>query len=337
MRIRFAVDSWTSKPLFGSVVSGRPLKVGFVILAGQGGHAGTNPRWSDILALAQSVEAVGFDSLWIPDHLLHVQQEVLQHFDQPAPEEWVDQPAVGWWDTWTLLTAIAASTNRITIGPLVACTAYRNPALLAKMAATLDEVSDGRLILGLGAGDAPGEFRAFGYPLDHPVSRFEEAITIIADMLKTGESTFNGAYLRTEGCELRLRGPSPHGPPVMISAKGPRMLEIAARYADAWNGWIVFDRSHPDTLNPVLAALDSACERGGRDPATLQRTVGVAVCLPGERAPAGQPITGTPQEIAESLAAFAEIGISHVQVLMRTLPRDGIESFVPVLEILDQG
>ncbi len=175
--------------------AGRPLKVGLHLPNIAGMHPAGVAHWSELLAIARRAEEVGFDSLWVADHLL-------MRF--PG---WEDRP-LGVWEGWSLLAALAAATDRITLGPLVACTAYRNPALLAKIAATVDDISGGRLILGLGAGWHEPEYTAFGYPYDHLGSRFDEALTIIAALLRDGHVDFVGRYYQARECELR---PAAHG------------------------------------------------------------------------------------------------------------------------------
>jgi alkanesulfonate monooxygenase SsuD/methylene tetrahydromethanopterin reductase-like flavin-dependent oxidoreductase (luciferase family) len=151
-------------------------------------------------------------------------------------------------------------TRQIALGPLVSCTSYRNPALLAKMADTVDEISGGRLILGLGAGWCESEYQAFGYPFDHRASRFEEAAQIIQALLHEGRVDFVGDYYQAQGCELRPRGPQARRLPIMVAAHGPRMLRAAAQHADIWNTeWLV-----PTDLPPVLADVDTACTAIGR-------------------------------------------------------------------------
>jgi probable F420-dependent oxidoreductase len=311
-------------------VSARPLKVGIYLLPWTAGMAGETPRWTDVLAMARSVEAVGFDSLWVCDHLLHA-------FDDDATQ--------GPWEGWSLLSALAAVTSRVELGTLVMCAGFRNPALLAKMADTVDEISGGRLILGLGAGWHAPEYRAMGLPFDHRVSRFEEALTIIHGLLRHGAVDVEGMYYQARECELRPRGPRPSGPPLLIGTRGPRMLRLTARYADYWNGaW----PSRAAQLAERLADLDAACADEDRDPASLARSAGVMIDLPGDYPHRGHdwatklrarvsPLTGTPDEIAAELRRFAAAGVSHLQIWLDPLTPAGIEAFAPVLAALDDA
>src|SRR3954471_23290670 len=160
--------------------------------------------------MAQTAEACGFDSVWVGDHLLYR--------DDGRPER-------GPWECWTLLSALAAVTERVRVGPLVACTAFHPPGLIAKMASTIAEISDGRFVLGLGAGWNETEFRAFGIPFDQRVSRFEEAFTVIRSLLSGERVTDDGRFSQTDDAVLL---PRPRQPvPLMIGATGPRMLSIA--------------------------------------------------------------------------------------------------------------
>ena len=299
--------------------STRRPQIGLFLPVGETMLDGGTPRWADLLAMARLAEDVGFDSLWCADHLL-------MHFPTMT---------FGGWECWSLLAALAAATRRIAIGPFVSCLGYRNPALLAKMAATVDEVSDGRLILGLGAGWHEPEYRAFGYPFDHRASRFEEGVQIITGLLREGRVDFAGRYHQARECELRPRGPRSQGPPILIGTKGHRMMRLAARYADSWNAdWVV-----PEALPEHLARVDAACAEVGRDPATLERTASTHIDLPGvERRPFGDPrrrTTGTPEELAAFLRRFGDAGITHVQVWLAPSTPAGIEAFAPVLALLD--
>jgi alkanesulfonate monooxygenase SsuD/methylene tetrahydromethanopterin reductase-like flavin-dependent oxidoreductase (luciferase family) len=215
----------------------------------------------------------------------------------------------------------------------VACTSFREPALLAKMADTLDEVSGGRLLLGLGAGYHVPEYTAFGFPHDHLAGRFEEALQIIVPLLKGETVTFHGTYYQVDESELRPRGPRPGGPPIWIGAKGPRMLQLVARYADAYNSvW------HPEVSASTqrFANMDAACREVGRDPATLLRTSGSNVLVPdagdAPDAPASA-MRGSVQEIAERIWAFqTEAGVSHMTVILDPWTLRGIEMFGRVIE-----
>ena len=317
----------------------RPLKVGLLLPHLEGSLDGATPRWADMLALARRAEAVGFDSLWLIDHLLVDRAELFERVDLPIPPALADAPPVGCWEGWTLLAALAAATTRVELGTLVTCTGYRNPALLAKMADTVDEISGGRLILGLGAGDSHFEHRAFGYPWDHRVSRFEEALTIVRGLLRGRRIDHDGTYYRVDGCELRPRGPRPAGPPLLLGSlgTGERMLRLVAQQADLWNGWLTYGRSHPDGIPPLREKIDAACRAHGRDPATLGRTVAIRAAVLERTVPGAEPLTGSAEELADGLRAFAREGIDHVQIRLAPDTAAGVEAFAPVLELLDRG
>ncbi|HKM73588.1 MAG TPA: LLM class flavin-dependent oxidoreductase [Stellaceae bacterium] len=174
----------------------RPLKVGLLLSVAEGS---AGERWANLKAMARHAEAAGFDSLWIADHM-----------SVPVSP---GEPERGRWECWSILAALAAVTERVELGTLVTCTSFRNPALLAKMADTVEEISDGRLILGLGAGYYEPEYRAFGFPFDHRVGRFEEALQIVYGLLRRGTIDFNGQYYQARDCELTPRGPRPGGLP----------------------------------------------------------------------------------------------------------------------------
>jgi probable F420-dependent oxidoreductase len=310
----------------------RRFEVGLLMMPAEDPVQGTAPRWPEMLAMARRAEEVGFATVWIPDHLI---------IEVPRPGS---QPE-GCWEAWSLVAALAAATERIGIGLLVSCTAFRNPALLAKMADTVDEISGGRLILGLGAGWCEREFRAFGYPFDHRVSRFEEALTIISGLLRDGHMDFAGTYYQVRDCELRPRGPRPQGPPILIgsSSKGERMLRLTARFADIWNRDFDgvnpgYEPYSPEDLAASHARVDAACAEIGRDPATLERTVGVWVDLP--TAPprsSWNALRGTTDEIAAGLRTYADAGYTRVQVWPNSRTVDGIDDFAPVLSKVSGG
>lgn len=240
-----------------------------------------------------------------------------------------------------MLSALAATTSRVELGPLVSCTAYRNPALLANIADTVDQISGGRVVLGLRAGWAEAEFRAFGFPFDHRVSRFEEAIQIISGLLHRELVEFQGRYHAVEDDGLLPPGPRPQGPSIMVGAGGPRMLRIAARYADAWNADF---GTTPESIQTLTAAVDAACHDVGRDPGTLGRSASLLVNVSGHSNPgdnwvadsrAGQPLSGSSEELATALRAYAAAGIDHVQVWLDPNTIAGVEAFAPVLDLID--
>jgi probable F420-dependent oxidoreductase len=308
----------------------RPLKVGlFLSVAERPAGAG----WKNLKALARHAEAAGFDSLWISDHLIF-----------PGSRD--GEPALGRWECWSILTSLAAVTSHVELGTLVACMSFRNPALLAKIADTVEEISDGRLILGLGAGWYEPEYRAFGFPFDHRTARFEEALRIVHGLLRHGAIDFQGQHHQARDCELRPRGPRRFGPPILIGARPdrPRALRLAAQYADYWN---ITDKT-PREIVSIREVVDTACAKVGRDPATLRRTVHTLIDLPGfesSQSPAEVrahrvsrgAVTGSQEELAEHLTAFAREGIDHVQLWLEPNTIAGIDAFHPVLEMLDRG
>jgi alkanesulfonate monooxygenase SsuD/methylene tetrahydromethanopterin reductase-like flavin-dependent oxidoreductase (luciferase family) len=243
------------------------------------------------------------------------------------------------------MAALAAVTSRVTIGPLVACTNFHNPALLAKQASTIDEIAGGRFVLGLGAGWNETEFQAFGFPFDHRIGRFEEAFTIIRTLLREGAIDFDGRFYQARDCELLPR-PRTGSPKLLIGSNGERMLRIAAPYVDSWNTWYADTRNSPAGVAPLRDVVDAACRDVGRDPAEVERTVAVHVRLPGGsgRTMGGtstteqiRPLEGDPEAMAEELRAYAAAGVSEVQLVLDPIDRSAIERFAPVLAILDRS
>lgn len=303
----------------------RPLKVGLILPDSERQMNGDSPRWSDLREMARLGEQIGADSLWVTDHLIY-------RDPGEAPR--------GPWECWSLTTALAAVTERPEIGTLVVCTSFRNPTLLAKMADTVEEISNGRLILGIGAGWNEPEYRAFGYPFDRRTDRFQEALTIITGLLRDGQIDFQGQFYEARDCELRPRGPRPQGPPIMIGASGagPRMLDLSARHADGWNTWFGGTGNTIEGLRPMLERVDAACAAVGREPATLERSAAVIVEV-GPHKPStmtGPPLKGSPEKIAAGLREYADAGVAHVQVWLEPNTLAGIEAFAPVLETLDR-
>ena len=301
----------------------RPLKVGVQLP-----EVEREVRWPELRDMARAAEQAGFDSLWVGDHLL---------FRDP------DLPPRGPWEAWSVLAALAGITERVDLGPLVASVSFHNPAILAKKAATIDEISGGRLILGLGAGWNEPEYRAFGFPFDHRVGRFEEAFAIIRGLLRDGEVDFAGRYHQARECVLLPPPARKGGPPIMVGTTEPRMLRLAAQHADAWNAWFTWFGNRPEGISAIREKVDAACAEVGRDPATLARTVAVLVQVEGddvarrggpqEKAP---PLRGSPEELADQLRAFAAEGISHVQLVVDPITVRSIERLAPVLQTLSR-
>jgi alkanesulfonate monooxygenase SsuD/methylene tetrahydromethanopterin reductase-like flavin-dependent oxidoreductase (luciferase family) len=274
------------------------MKVGVLLPPGDVASTGRVFGYRELRGFALTAEASGLDSIWIYDHLVF-------HF--PGKEK------AGVWEAWTILSGLAEATKRVELGTLVICTAFRNPAVLAKMAVTLDAMSGERLILGLGAGWHEPGFRTFGLPFDHLADRFEEAIKIVGPLVRTGNVDFTGKYVSAPGCDL-VPGPA-RRIPVLVAAGGPRMLRLTAEYADSWNTAWLGDVS---ALAPARAALDAAIAEVGRDPATLAVTVGINVAFP-ELGPvppaANDPQTflhGSVEAIADGLRGYAEAGVGHL-------------------------
>ena len=275
------------------------MKIGFVPKI-YDESPGVARRYVSIRDLVQQAEAEGFDSIWIYDHLLMRSE---------------GKPTEGLWESWTILTALAEATRKVELGTIVLCTQFRNPALLAKMAATFDEVSGGRLTLGLGAGSHEPEFKAFGYPFDHRVGRFEEALKIIGPLLRDGRVDFTGKYYQAIDCEIAPRGPRPKGPPILVAGAGARMLRLTAQHADLWNtAWL----GKPEPLVARKAAIDQACVADGRDPATLGLTVGIIVSFagPGDPPSTRDVVTGSTEEVAATLAQYDRLGVNHLLVIV---------------------
>lgn len=273
------------------------MKIGIGLTSMQNPESGVTPSYTEIREIAQAAEASGMDSIWFFDHLLF-------RFE---PEK-----TQGIWECWTLLSALAECTNRVELGTLVLCNPFRNPALLAKMAHTVDEISNGRLILGVGAGWHEPEFDAFGYSFARRVDRFEEALQILLPLLRGETVNFAGNHYQAKDCVITPPGPRPDGIPLLIGAGQPRMLRLTARYADMWNtAWL----GESAGLTERLEKLHSACADVGRDPATMGITVGVSPIFPelgASGAWAQNPITGSPAELAQALQKYADMGVAHI-------------------------
>ncbi|MDX6533503.1 MAG: hypothetical protein QOF68_1247 [Gaiellales bacterium] len=272
--------------------------------------------------MAEAAERAGFDSVWVGDHLLYRGD---------------DRGERGPWEAWTTLAALAAMTERVELGPLVACTGFHQPAMLAKLAATVDEISGGRLVLGLGAGWNRPEFDAFGIPYDHRVSRFEEAFEIVRRLLAGEHVTYSGDYHAVS--DVVLLPPPARQPPIMIGSNGPRMLSIALPHADRWNTWWDGYGNSVEGFTELNDRISDAARKAGRDPAAVERSACVLVAFDGSsERPAGAdapPVPGDPQELAAHLGRLAQAGADEAILVLDPITVDSIEQASEALAALD--
>ena len=280
-------------------------------------------RWPEYVAMAQAAEEVGFDSIWVGDHLLYRGD---------------GRPERGPWDAWTLLAGLAGATERVTLGPLVACTAFRRPGVLARTAAAVDELSGGRLVVALGAGWNGTEFRAFGIPFDDRIARFTEAFEIIRLLLGGERVTFTGVY---ESVAEAVLLPAPaRRPPLMVGASSLRMLDGTLRYVDAWNIWYEWYGNTPDGFAAANRTVDERARLAGRDPVEIARSACVLVVL--DRAAAERPLSeavppleGSAERVAAGLRELAEAGADEAILVVSPINERSIRLLGEVLAALD--
>ena len=307
------------------------MRIGYITsLRGRAGEGAVAANWNSISDQANAAEAAGFDMFVFEDALMWQRQDITE----------------GVWESVSIAAAVAATTSRINLGQSVVNTPYRSPAMMAKIADTIDEIAAGRFVLGLGAGNTPdSDYEAFGFPTDHRYSRFAEAIQIIHGLLKTGSVDFDGEYYTAKRAKLVLRGPRPGGPPILIAAKGPRMLRLVARYADLWNWW-GWDETVDQLrirLRPIFDSLERACETERRDIESLGRTFDLYTIVPpgfdatnvtAEGVRMKRPVTGTPEEIAAYLRGLGELGFEEVRCDVYPKTVAAIEAMGPIVEML---
>jgi alkanesulfonate monooxygenase SsuD/methylene tetrahydromethanopterin reductase-like flavin-dependent oxidoreductase (luciferase family) len=281
--------------------------------------------WREIRDVALAAEGCGLDSVWLGDHLLYRDLHGV---------------ARGPWEAWSTLAALAEATERVLLGPLVAATSFHAPAMIAKKASTVDEISGGRLILGLGAGWNQVEYRAFGFPYDQRVARFEEAFTIVSTLIRQGAVDFEGTYY--ENREMELVPPARPEMKILVGSNGPRMLRATMGEADMWNTWYLDYGNRASGLGPLLETVDAACEDVGRSPSDIERTAAVYVQLSrgsGRNAGSSEktssaPITGSHEEMAAALEEFAGIGMSHIQVVLDPIDAAGVEELAEIVGLI---
>ncbi|MGA9162446.1 MAG: LLM class flavin-dependent oxidoreductase [Actinomycetota bacterium] len=295
----------------------RPLSVGVQLP-----EVERDVRWPELAAMARAAEEVGFDSIWLGDHLLYRGD---------------GRPERGPWDAWTTLAALAASTERVRLGPLVACAAFHPPGLLARMAASIDEVSGGRFVLGIGAGWNETEFRAFGIPFGERASRFEEAFGVVRRLLDGERVTFDGRFARVEDAVL-LPEPA-RRVPLMIGSNGDRLLRAALPHADAWNTWYADYANTPDGFRALNGRVTHAADEVGRPAGDISRSACVLVVVDpaaGERpiADGVVPLDGPPERIADGLRAMAEAGADEAILVLSPITEGSIRAIGEVLGLL---
>jgi probable F420-dependent oxidoreductase len=295
----------------------RPLRIGIQLP-----EVEREVRWPEYLAMARAAEAAGFDSIWLGDHLLYR--------DRGGRE-------VGPWEGWTLLAALAAATERVALGPLVACAAFHPPGLIAKMAATVDEVSGGRYVLGLGAGWNEDEFRAFGLPYDHRVSRFEESFAIVRGLLAGERVSLAGRFWQAE--DAVLLPPPARRVPLMVGSNGPRVLRATLPHVDAWNTWWDGYGNTPEGFAALNARITEAAREAGRAPEEIERSACVLVVLDrdaGERpaTPESPPLEGSPERIAAGLRELAEAGADEAILVVSPITERSIRALAEVVALV---
>lgn len=267
--------------------------------------------------VAQEAEALGFDSIWLFDHFHTI----------PAPSQEVT------FECWTSTAALARDTKRVRIGQMVTCNGYRNPALLAKMASTVDVLSHGRLDFGIGAGWYEHEYRAYGYPYPDAPERLRylrEAVQVILAMWTQDEAVYNGKYYHLQGAINQPKGVQKPHIPLLIGGGGEKVtLKLVAQYGDACNVGGDFD-----TIKHKFAVLKQHCEDVGRDYESIHRTsstscvmganeeAALASLSPVERQLLGRQgasgLIGTPETIRQRLNEYEQIG---VQELILSFPK----------------
>ncbi len=294
--------------------------VGVVLNTGEWGPERNLAHWAELRAMALRAESLGFDTVWTPDRLL-----------------WFfnDRPPLGSWEGVAMAGAVAAVTSRIKVGTWVMSALHRNPGIIAKTAETLDEISGGRFVFGLGSGHAwPGQAHAFGLPEDHIFDRFEEALGVIVPLLREGRADFQGAFHVARDLVQQPTGPRPGRIPIMLGVLGPRGQHLAARYADIWSCYARDKRDLSD-LGPRLATLEAACADVGRDPATMGRSAGVWVRpLDPKPDPTGAQLSGSPEQIADAIRTIRDGGYTQIELEPTPVSMEAVEALAPVLELL---
>ncbi len=305
--------------------STRPMSLGLMLpIAELNAVTPDSPRdgfW-DIVEMAKLAVEIGYDILWLPDHFI-------LKLDRHGGE------ARGVWECWTTAAGVAAAVPGVALGTMVACTSFHNPGSIAKMAESIDEISRGNFVLGLGCGWHEDEYRMYGLPFDRRVDRFEEALQIISPLVRHGRATFEGKYAQAREAVNVPRGPRwrEGGPPIIFGAQQPRMMRLTARFADAWNAdW----QDNPQIVAARMRELDEACLAVGREPSGLIRTGGSQFVMD-EHKYHWRPIGGSEEEMVATMHDFAALGLRHYLATPSPCTPRTLERFANVIAAFDRG
>lgn len=312
----------TPAPLGRWPDSTRKMGFGVMMPVSEGSAFGPTPTFQDIAGVARHAESLGLDALWFADHLIM----------QTPPGEGEIR---GVWEPYPLMAGVAAVTESIAIGTMVSCLGWRHPAIVAKMVEMIDDISGGRFIFGVGAGWHEPEYEMFGFPWDHRVSRFEDAISIISPLLREGRADYRGEFWQANAAVNAPRGPraAEGGAPVLFGSNGPRMLKLMARFGDAWNtNW----HANAAEAQEKIDVVDRTFEEAGRDPATLVKTVGSNVAFAGATGRRANAISGSPQAVAEAFQSFRELGFRHMVVGLDPATNGGLDSLAEAISLVDK-
>lgn len=280
--------------------------------------ATSGQSWPALVEGCQWAEADGWHGIWVPDHFMGSTTGFARSADGPAPE--VDPELAPMLEAWTMLGALAVLVPRVRLGVMVSGTTYRHPAVLAKMAATVDHISEGRVVLGIGAGWQENEHRRYGLDLGDPATRsdrLEEACAIVSGLLREPRTDFSGRFHQLEGAPCE---PKPIGPmPLLVGGGGEqRTLRTTARWADEWNVW-----GRPADIAHKLEVLRRHCEEIGRDPATIRITASALLVICDDESRAAElgaehghrsGLVGTVDQLRERVAAYTEIGVDELVI-----------------------
>jgi alkanesulfonate monooxygenase SsuD/methylene tetrahydromethanopterin reductase-like flavin-dependent oxidoreductase (luciferase family) len=302
----------------------RPLRIGVQLP-----EIERHVPWPELISMARAAEAVGFDSIWLGDHLLY---------------ELAGGVHRGPWEVYTSVAALAAVTERVQLGTLVSSLGFHEPAMIAKMSATIDAISGGRFTLGVGSGWNRREYDAFGLPFDRRVDRFEEAFGLVQRLLAGETVTHDGEFHHLDRCVIDPPSARPGGPLLMVGSNSPRMLGITLPYVHQWNVWWSIFGNTPEGFAAVVTDVRERTAAIGRAPDDVEATACVYVQLSGGDGRvmgefAGReirPVTGSSAEIAAVLARFAAAGAAHVQLVVDPITGSSIESLGEVLALLDR-